>query len=121
VRAKELTAVLGLCVALAGCGGGGGAGSGQFAGLSRYDAENDALDAVHQEEGDPSSPAYRKALLLDRSEHGHRPDTGGQAWVVHFRTPAGKRSPLCMLVWSETTAAFQEKYGYGLVRCAGGV
>ena len=43
------------------------------------------------------------------------------AWVVSFKTPAGKASPLCMLVWSETKAAFQDRNGYTLDRCPGGV
>ena len=44
--------VLALAVACAACGGGGGAGAAGWAGLSRYDAENGAVDAIHQDEGD---------------------------------------------------------------------
>ena len=34
-------------MACAACGGGGGAGAAGWAGLSRYDAENGAVDAIH--------------------------------------------------------------------------
>lgn len=117
MRAAGLAAVLGLCLAVAACGG---ASSGQFAGLSRYDAENSALDALHQEEGDPASPIYGQALLFGHAAHGQRPD-GNQAWIVSLKTRTGKASPYCVAIWSETQAAFQTRYGYGLIPCPGGV
>ena len=120
MRRTGLLVWLAPVVACAACGGGGGAGSAGWAGLSRYDAENSAFDAIHQEEGDSTSPAFRQALLFAAAEHGHRPD-GAQAWVAYFKTTEGKRSPLCVMIWSETKAAFQERYGYTLARCPGGV
>lgn len=121
MRRAGLALIVGLASACAACGGGGGAASGQFAGLSGYDAENGAIDAMHQEEGDPASPVYKQPLLFSKAEHGQRPE-GGQAWVAHFETPAGKATANCILIWSETKAAFQERYGYTLDRCpVGGV
>jgi hypothetical protein len=118
VKCRSAAFVAGLALACAACGG--GSGSGQFAGLSRYDAENTALDALHQEEGDPSSPVYKETLLFAGAEHGQRPD-GAQAWIVSLKTPAGQPSAYCVVIWSETKAAFQTRYGYGLVRCPGSV
>ena len=119
MRRALVGSLAGLALACAGCGS-GGASSGQFAGLSRYDAETSALEALHQEEGDPSSPVYGQALLFGHAAHGQRPD-GNQAWIVSLKTTAGKASPYCVAIWSETQAAFQTKYGYGLIPCPGGV
>jgi hypothetical protein len=91
-----------------------------WAGLDSYEAATAAQGALKQERGDPTSPVYRKLLLVDKVSH-DRLRGGRAAWKATLETTENVVSAYCIWVWSGGRGApFEQNYVYELDRCPTG-
>jgi len=84
--------------------------------MAEYDAATQVRSAISTEEGDSSSIAYGKKLLVGRGAADKLSD-GRKAWRFGFTTLDGKPSKICMWVWLVKTTAGEEDYRYTVAVC----